>query len=113
MEDGDDAGLTFDERESEFSFNFDTASPKEADAIAELRAELKTELESMSPFPELTSDWKLLRFVRGYKAKPSKGGKSRSKAAAKAYRDMCTYVVDHDIASIRVSTSSMCVRVCH
>ena len=98
---GMDGELPFEETATGFSFNFDPASTLEAGAIAELRVELKADLESMAAFPELVSDWKLLRFVRGYKAKPSKGGKSRSKGAAKAYREMCTYVSENNVAGIR------------
>lgn len=75
---------------------------RERGKVASMHELLKDDLANcgFKPPPEMVSDWKLLRFLRGY-------GISRKKACA-AYRDMLKHWAEYDYAGIRKVTLEAC-----
>lgn len=71
-------------------------NPRETEKVASMHEMLKADIDKIPDMPyELVSDWKMLRFLRGY-------GNSRKKACA-AYREMLEYYVEADVATIRAT----------
>ena len=70
----------------------DTAPPPLTDVAAS--RELQEDLDSAPQHPELISDWKLLRFLRGH---------GEVQAAAAAFRRMLAYRVERDVDAARVN----------